>query len=89
MSDPVALGGLCLARHPGDWTPAKIEAAMRGTQTRRALLAKPIRVMILYGTVLASPPRAGHSRHNREIAQGHVPLYPTWQDIGLRLLLTL
>jgi L,D-transpeptidase YcbB len=38
---------------PGGWTPAKIDAAMHGTGTRRVALAKPIQVMILYGTVLA------------------------------------
>ncbi|MGH7107687.1 MAG: L,D-transpeptidase family protein [Acetobacteraceae bacterium] len=53
VSDPVALAVYVLRDTPGNWTPAKIEAAMRGTQTRRVLLAKPIRVMILYGTVLA------------------------------------
>ncbi|MGH8199262.1 MAG: L,D-transpeptidase family protein [Steroidobacteraceae bacterium] len=53
VSDPVALAAYVLRDTPGDWTPAKIEAAMRGTETRRVALAKPIRVMILYGTVLA------------------------------------
>ena len=53
VSDPVALAAYVLRDTPGDWTPARIEAAMRGTETRRVVLAKPIRVMILYGTVLA------------------------------------
>ena len=53
VSDPVALATYVLRDTPGNWTPAKIEAAMHGTQTRRVALAKPIRVMILYGTVLA------------------------------------
>lgn len=53
VSDPVALAAYVLRDTPGNWTPAKIEAAMHGTETRRVMLAKPIRVMILYGTVLA------------------------------------
>ena len=53
VSDPVALAALVLRDTPGDWTPARIEAAMNGTQTFRVRLARPIRVIILYGTVLA------------------------------------
>ena len=53
VSDPVALAAYVLRDTPGGWTPARIEAAMQGTETRRVRLAKPIRVMILYGTVLA------------------------------------
>jgi murein L,D-transpeptidase YcbB/YkuD len=53
VSDPVALAALVLRDTPGDWTPARIEAAMNGKQTFRVRLARPIRVIILYGTVLA------------------------------------
>jgi len=53
VSDPVALAADVLRDTSGDWTPAKIEGAMHGPETRRVALAKPIRVMILYGTVLA------------------------------------
>lgn len=53
VSDPVALAAYVLRDTPGDWTAAKIEAAMHGGQTLRVRLARPIRVMILYGTVLA------------------------------------
>jgi murein L,D-transpeptidase YcbB/YkuD len=53
VSDPVALAALVLRDTPGDWTPARIEAAMNGAQTFRVRLARPIRVIILYGTVLA------------------------------------
>jgi L,D-transpeptidase YcbB len=53
VSDPVALAAYVLRDTPGGWTPARIEAAMHGTKTRRVKLAKPIRVIILYGTVLA------------------------------------
>jgi murein L,D-transpeptidase YcbB/YkuD len=53
VSDPVALAAYAFRETPGNWTPAKIEAAMNGKQTRRVRLAHPIRVIILYGTVLA------------------------------------
>ncbi len=53
VSDPVALAAYVLRETPGNWTPEKIEAAMYGPESRRVRLARPIRVMILYGTVLA------------------------------------
>jgi murein L,D-transpeptidase YcbB/YkuD len=53
VSDPVALAAYVLRDTPGDWTPQKIEAAMNGVATRRVPLARPIRVMIVYATVLA------------------------------------
>jgi len=53
VSDPVALAALVLRDTPGDWTRARIVAAMNGTQTFRVRLAQPVRVIILYGTVLA------------------------------------
>jgi murein L,D-transpeptidase YcbB/YkuD len=53
VSDPVALAALVLRGTPGDWTPARIKAAMNGPRTFRVRLARPIRVIILYGTVLA------------------------------------
>ncbi|MGA7540561.1 MAG: L,D-transpeptidase family protein [Steroidobacteraceae bacterium] len=53
VSDPVALAALVLRATPGDWTPARIKAAMNGTQTFRVRLSRPIKVIILYGTVLA------------------------------------
>lgn len=53
VSDPVALAAYVLRDAPGDWTPRKIETAMNGTETRRVRLAGPIRVMIVYATVLA------------------------------------
>ena len=53
VSNPVALATLVLHDTPGDWTPARIEAAMNGAQTRRVKLSRPIRVIIIYGTVLA------------------------------------
>lgn len=53
VSDPIALATYVLRDTPGDWTPARIEAAMNSAQTRRVRLQRPIRVIILYGTVLA------------------------------------
>jgi L,D-transpeptidase YcbB len=54
VSDPIALAELVLRSAPGSWSREKIEAAMYGTATQRVDLARPIRVMILYGTVLAT-----------------------------------
>lgn len=53
VSDPVALAAYVLRDTPGGWTPRKIEAAMKGADTRRVPLARAIRVMIVYATVLA------------------------------------
>ena len=53
VSDPVALAAYVLHDTPGDWTPARIRTAMNGSQTRRVRLGRHIRVIILYGTVLA------------------------------------
>jgi len=54
VSDPTALAAHVLRNEPGNWTPAKIDAAMNGSATLRVNLQKPIRVMILYATVLAT-----------------------------------
>jgi murein L,D-transpeptidase YcbB/YkuD len=54
VSDPVALAAYVLRDAPGSWTPGAITAAMNGPTTLRVNLSKPIRVMILYGTALAT-----------------------------------
>ena len=54
VKDPVALAAHVLAGTPGDWTPERIQAAMNGTTTQRVNLARPIRVMILYATAMAT-----------------------------------
>jgi len=54
VSDPGALAAHVLRNAPGNWTPQTIAAAMNGPATLRVNLPKPIRVMILYGTVLAT-----------------------------------
>ena len=54
VSDPVALATLVLKDAPGDWTREKIEAAMNGKTTVHIGLARPINVLILYATALAT-----------------------------------
>lgn len=54
VSDPVALATLVLKDAPGDWTRDKIEAAMHGSATMRIDLERPIDVLILYATALAT-----------------------------------
>lgn len=54
VKDPVGLAAHVLQDTPGDWSPAKIEAAMRDEKTLRVNLSRPIPVMILYATALAT-----------------------------------
>ena len=54
VSDPAALGTYVMRDEPGEWTREKVEAAMNGTKTQRVNLQHPIRVLILYGTALAT-----------------------------------
>jgi murein L,D-transpeptidase YcbB/YkuD len=54
VSDPLALATLVLKDAPGDWTQDKIQAAMNGTTTVRIDLKRPIDVLILYATALAT-----------------------------------
>ena len=54
VSDPAALGTYVMRDEPGGWTREKVEAAMNGTKTQRVNLQHPIRVLILYGTALAT-----------------------------------
>jgi murein L,D-transpeptidase YcbB/YkuD len=54
VSDPVALADYVLRDAPGSWTPALITSAMNGSQSIRVNLTKPIRVLILYATALAT-----------------------------------
>jgi L,D-transpeptidase YcbB len=54
VSDPLALAVQVLRNTPGDWTREKIDEAMQsGPANQRVNLASPIRVFILYATVLA------------------------------------
>jgi len=54
VSDPLALATLVLKDAPGNWTGEKIQAAMNGTTSVRVDLARPINVLILYATALAT-----------------------------------
>ena len=54
VSDPAALGTYVMRDEPGGWTREKVEAAMNGSKTLRVNLQHPIRVLILYGTALAT-----------------------------------
>jgi murein L,D-transpeptidase YcbB/YkuD len=54
VSDPVALAAHVLNNAPGSWTPESITAAMNGPGSVRVNLTKPIRVLILYATALAT-----------------------------------
>ncbi len=54
VSDPVTLAEYVLNSTPGEWSREKIQAAMDGGATVRVNLARPINVLILYGTALAT-----------------------------------
>jgi L,D-transpeptidase YcbB len=54
VSDPLALATHVMRDEPGDWTREKIDATMNGSKTVRVNLQHPIRVLILYGTALAT-----------------------------------
>jgi len=54
VSDPAALAEHVLRDTPGPWTREAIQAAMNGEDSKRVDLAHPIRVMIVYATVLAT-----------------------------------
>jgi len=53
VSDPAALAGYVLRDESG-WDAARIDAAMHGDKTLRVQLHRPIHVMILYGTAMAT-----------------------------------
>ena len=54
VADPVALARYVLRRGPGDWSDAQIVAAMHGADNVHLTLPRPIPVMIVYGTALAT-----------------------------------
>jgi murein L,D-transpeptidase YcbB/YkuD len=54
VSDPLALATLVLKNAPGDWSKERIDAAMHGDKTMRVDLTRPITVLILYATALAT-----------------------------------
>ena len=54
VSDPLALATHVMRDEPDDWTREKIDVTMNGSKTIRVNLQHPIRVLILYGTALAT-----------------------------------
>jgi L,D-transpeptidase YcbB len=54
VSDPVALARYVLRNGPGSWDDARIVAAMHGPDSTRVTLPRPVPVMILYGTAIAT-----------------------------------
>ncbi len=54
VADPVALARYVLRQGPGTWDDARIVAAMHGADNVHVTLPRPIPVMILYGTALAT-----------------------------------
>jgi murein L,D-transpeptidase YcbB/YkuD len=54
VEDPAALAAWVLRDQPA-WSPAAIEAAMAGTVTTRALLTRPMPVVVFYTTAVAVP----------------------------------
>ncbi len=54
VADPVALASYVLKNASSAWDTSRIEAAMHGTSNLRVDLTRPIPVMILYGTVMAT-----------------------------------
>ncbi|HEV2284396.1 MAG TPA: L,D-transpeptidase family protein, partial [Steroidobacteraceae bacterium] len=60
VSDPVALAVAVMQGTAGDWTADKVRAAMDGGATFRVSLAKPVHVLILYGTAVATEDGAVH-----------------------------
>jgi murein L,D-transpeptidase YcbB/YkuD len=54
LSDPLALADYVLRNETIDWTESRITAALQGADNTRVVLSHPIRVMILYGTALAT-----------------------------------
>jgi murein L,D-transpeptidase YcbB/YkuD len=54
VGDPAGLAAHVLRGAQGGWTEEKIREAMNGAPNQRVDLAKPIPVMILYGTAIAT-----------------------------------
>lgn len=54
VSDPVALAEQVLRDTSEAWTAEKIRSAMDGKSTLKVPLAKPVQVLILYGTAVAT-----------------------------------
>jgi len=60
VSDPVALAAAVMGGTTGEWTAEKVRAAMDGDATFQVRLARPVHVLILYGTAIATEDGAVH-----------------------------
>jgi len=61
VSDPVALAKEVLrGARGGEWTEDRVRAAMNGETSLRVPLARPVHVLILYGTAIATEDGAVH-----------------------------
>jgi L,D-transpeptidase YcbB len=74
LSDPAALAQWVLKGNPGEWTAARIATAMQGEDDVHVALAKPVQVLIVYGTALATEDGAVHFfddvyGHDRQLEQ--------------------
>ncbi len=74
LSDPAALAQWVLKGNPGDWTAEKIATAMQGEDDVHVALARPVQVLIVYGTALATEDGAVHFfddvyGHDRQLEQ--------------------
>jgi L,D-transpeptidase YcbB len=75
VSDPAALAQWVLKGNAGEWTAERIAAAMQGEDDVHVALAKPVQVLIVYGTALATEDGAvhffddvyGHDRHLEQL----------------------
>lgn len=57
VSEPAALAEYVLRNAGGDWSAARIDAALCGTQTLRVSLQTPVPVLIFYSTAAATQSR--------------------------------
>lgn len=60
VSDPVSLAVYVLRNNSGAWDTGKVNAAMHQPLSSRVTLSQPIKVMILYGTALATEDGSVH-----------------------------
>jgi L,D-transpeptidase YcbB len=54
VGDPALLAQQVLRHASGSWGPSAVAAALAGADNQRVELATPVRVMVLYGTALAT-----------------------------------
>src|SRR5271170_1293279 len=75
VSDPAALAQWVLKGNADEWTAERVATEMQGEDDVHVALAKPVQVLILYGTALATEDGAvhffddvyGHDRHLEQL----------------------